>query len=70
MKRIGESRGGDPLDEFVKRLAKAESQVDYLKELIDDHLGYHPDDIRWDHVGSAEHLVDELEDIISFIKGR
>ena len=46
---------------FVSRKAEIDSMLDRIKSLSDDHFGYAPDDITWDHVGTLGYSAEMLK---------
>ena len=50
-KQIARSRE-QALAAFVSKQAEIDSMLDRIKSLSDDHFGYAPDDITWNHVGT------------------
>jgi len=50
---------------FELRMGDIRERMEKLNELVNDHLGYSPDDINWGHVGSAAHLIEKLDNILA-----
>jgi hypothetical protein len=50
---------------FAFRMAEIRERMEKLNELVNDHLGYNPDEINWGHVGSAAHLAGQLNAILA-----
>ena len=48
---------------FVSKKAEIDAMLTRLQALSDDHFGYRPDEITWDHVGTLEHYADLLKRI-------
>jgi hypothetical protein len=46
---------------FVAKKAEIDSMLDRIKALSDDHFGYAPDDISWDHVGTLGYYAEMLK---------
>jgi hypothetical protein len=42
---------------FVSKKAEIDAMLARLQALSDDHFGYSPDDVTWDHVGTLEHYA-------------
>ena len=57
------SSNEDPLAAFVQKKAEIDAMLTRLQTLSDDHFGYAPDDITWNHVGTLEHYAELLERI-------
>jgi hypothetical protein len=51
----------DALAAFVARKAEIDAMLTRLQALSDDHFGYSPDDISWDHVGSLGYYAELLK---------
>ena len=59
-KQIAKSKE-QALAAFVSKKAEIDSMLDRLKALSDDHFGYAPDDISWDHVGTLGYYAEMLK---------
>jgi hypothetical protein len=46
---------------FVSKKAEIDMMLTQLQALSDDHFGYSPDEIIWDHVGTLEHYAELLK---------
>ena len=46
---------------FVSRKAEIDTMLARLQALSDDHFGYSPDDITWDHVGTLGYYAELLK---------
>ena len=53
----------DALAAFISRKAEIDAMLTRLQTLSDDHFGYAPDEVTWDHVGTLEHYADLLKRI-------
>jgi hypothetical protein len=51
----------DALAAFVARKAEIDAMLTRLRALSDDHFGYSPDEIRWDHVGTLGYYAELLK---------
>ena len=51
----------DALAAFVARKTEIDAMLTRLQALSDDHFGYSPDDIRWDHVGTLGYYAELLK---------
>ena len=51
----------DALAAFVARKAEIDSMLTRLQALSDDHFGYSPDEIGWDHVGTLGYYAELLK---------
>jgi hypothetical protein len=45
---------------FVSKKAEIDAMLARLQALSDDHFGYSPDEVTWDHVGTLEHYAELL----------
>jgi hypothetical protein len=48
---------------FVSRKAEIDTMLARLKALSDDHFGYSPDEVTWDHVGTLGYYAELLKRI-------
>ena len=55
-KKTGKSND-DALAAFVSKKAEIDTMLTRLQTLSDDHFGYAPDDVTWDHVGTLGHYM-------------
>jgi hypothetical protein len=51
----------DALAAFVSKKAEIDAMLSRLQSLSDDHFGYGPDEIRWDHVGTLGYYAELLK---------
>jgi hypothetical protein len=51
----------EALAAFVSRKAEIDAMLTRLQGLSDDHFGYSPDDIGWDHVGALGYYAELLK---------
>jgi hypothetical protein len=51
----------DALAAFVARKAEIDAMLTRLQTVSDDHFGYSPDDIGWDHVGTLGYYAELLK---------
>jgi hypothetical protein len=51
----------DALAAFVARKTEIDTMLTRLQALSDDHFGYSPDDIGWDHVGTLGYYAELLK---------
>ena len=51
----------DALAAFVQRKAEIDAMLTRLQALSDDHFGYGPDEITWDHVGTLGYYAELLK---------
>ncbi|MFN6251723.1 MAG: hypothetical protein ACK4Y5_06550 [Acetobacteraceae bacterium] len=55
---------------FELRMGDIRERLAKLNALVDDNLGYNPDEINWSHVGSAAHLIEKLDNILETFKAK
>jgi hypothetical protein len=48
---------------FVSKKAEIDAMLTRLQALSDDHFGYSPDEITWDHVGTLGYYAELLKRI-------
>jgi hypothetical protein len=46
---------------FVSKKAEIDAMLTRLQALSDDHFGYSPDEITWDHVGTLRYYAELLK---------
>jgi hypothetical protein len=46
---------------FISKKAEIDGMLTRLQALSDDHFGYTPDDITWDHVGTLGYYAELLK---------
>jgi hypothetical protein len=51
----------DALAAFVQKKTEIDAMVTRLQALSDDHFGYSPDEITWDHVGTLGYYAELLK---------
>ena len=51
----------DALAAFVQKKAEIDATLTRLQALGDDHFGYSPDEITWDHVGTLGYYAELLK---------
>jgi hypothetical protein len=51
----------DALAAFVARKTEIDAMLTRLQALSDDHFGYSPDEISWDHVGTLGYYAELLK---------
>jgi hypothetical protein len=51
----------DALAAFVQKKAEIDAMLTRLQRLSDEHFGYSPDDITWDHVGTLGYYAELLK---------
>jgi hypothetical protein len=48
---------------FVSKKAEIDAMLTRLRALSDDHFGYSPDEVSWDHVGTLGYYAELLKRI-------
>ena len=51
----------DALAAFVARKTEIDAMLTRLQALSDDHFGYSPDEVSWDHVGTLGYYAELLK---------
>jgi hypothetical protein len=51
----------DALAAFVQKKTEIDATLTRLQALGDDHFGYSPDEITWDHVGTLGYYAELLK---------
>lgn len=57
------------LDAFIAAKAEIDWLLADLAARSADHFNASPDEINWGHVGTANHIRDRLQEIVSFAAG-
>jgi len=57
------ARNEEALGRFMGTIAEINERLAELKEFFDDHMGYSPDDVGWNHAGSAERFLKGLREL-------
>jgi len=55
------------LSAYAAALAEMRETIALLTAHADDHLGVAPEDVHWGHVGSANHVNEQLAEIAGFL---
>lgn len=58
------------LDTYLQRLPMILDKIVDLRQLADDHLGYYPNAIHWDHVGDLGRVDQALDDLLAIFDGQ
>ena len=58
----------DPMRDFIAGIDKVSNQVNELNDIVEAHLFYDPDHINWGHVGTVQHLSNQLQEILDGLK--
>ena len=59
------------LDNFIGIIGEINDRLAELQTYANDHMGYHPDDINWAHVGTASRFLATLTELtdLAFNRG-
>jgi hypothetical protein len=55
------------LQEFMTRITEAKTLLDKLQTYVDNHMGYTPDEINWNHTGDAGRLLHQLTELSDWV---
>jgi hypothetical protein len=55
------------LNAFTGKIAEINDRLELLRWFADNHGEYDPEKIHWGHVGSASHVVEQLQELIDFL---
>jgi len=58
------------LQEFMAKMAQAQTLLAELQTYVDDHMEVSPDDVNWGTVGSAGYMVEKLIKLIDWAFNR
>ena len=56
-----------PLSAFISHMDTAQNLLEELQEYLNNHMDTRPEDVRWGHVGSAAHVIEQLQEIKQFL---
>ena len=54
------------LDAYMTTVAEIDSALTTIKDKVSDQFGVLPGEINWGHVGSAQHVLELLQEIVEF----
>lgn len=54
------------LDAYMTTVAEINGVLASIKDKVSDHFGVPPEEINWGHVGSAQHVLELLKEIVEF----
>ena len=55
------------LNTFIGKIGEINEKLETLRWYVDNHMESDPGDVNWGHVGSAAHVIEELDDLINFL---
>ena len=53
--------------EFIGILSDIQERLHILSNHVDDHFGVQETEVNWGHVGSAKHVLENLNEILHFL---
>ena len=53
----------DAMMQFITSKGNVEALLRNMTAIVNDHLGYSPDEITWEKAGTMDHLQIELEEL-------
>lgn len=65
MKKVKDN--GQVVHEFMAAVNTINGKLELLSKYMDDHMGVSPEENTWGHVGSANHILEKLNEIIEFV---
>ena len=57
------------ISKYANQIGRAQSALNRLAQYLDDHGEVGPDDVTYAHVGSMEHLANQLSELQDMIDG-
>lgn len=57
----------DPQGALIGNIGLALEALEKIKAHLEDHLGAHPDEVHWGHVGSAGKAAEDLQELARFL---
>jgi hypothetical protein len=55
------------LNAFIGKIGEISEKLELLRGYVDNHMECDPEDVNWGHVGSAGHVLEQLDEIIEFL---
>jgi len=55
------------LGAFISKIADITDRLELLRWYADNHMECQPEEVTWGHVGSAAHVVEQLQELIDFL---
>jgi len=55
------------LSNFIGKIGEIHDRLELLRWYADNHMDCQPEEVNWSHVGSAAHIVNQLNELIEFL---
>jgi len=55
------------LNAFIGKIGVINERLETLRLYVDDHMECDPDEVHWGHVGSAGHVLEQLDELVNFL---
>ena len=55
------------LNAFIEKIGKINERLETLRSYVDNHMECNPEEVNWGDVGSASHVLEQLDELISFL---
>ena len=55
------------LDAFIIKIGEINEKLETLRWYTENHMESSPEEISWGHVGTAEHILEQLDELIEFL---
>jgi hypothetical protein len=55
------------LNAFIGKIVEISERLELLRGYVDNHMECDSEDVNWGHVGSAGHVLEQLDELIEFL---
>ena len=55
------------LSNFIGKIGEIHDRLGILRDYADNHMECDPEEVNWGHVGTAGHIVNQLNELIEFL---
>jgi hypothetical protein len=52
---------------FIGKIGEIHDRLELLRWFADNHMECDPEEVHWGHVGSAGHVLEQLNELIDFL---
>ena len=68
MKTTRTTQNEEATDRFMKKVSEIRETLEALQEAADDHLYFEPDEVNWNHVGTAAAILESLKNALAIAR--
>jgi hypothetical protein len=55
------------LNAFIGKVAAIDGRLELLRGFMENHMECEPEEVNWGHVGSADHVLEQINELIDFL---